>query len=83
MQYTMEELMCLLDTIHMKLPDLMYKVICGCYSVRLPGSPASASTCVASANLQWNICQNRIENHTSYLVMVIGSACLLIPRLNT
>ena len=35
--------------------------------------------CVAPTNLRWNICKNRIENRSSpYLVMVIGSACLLI-----
>ena len=35
--------------------------------------------CVAPTNLRWNIFKNRIENRSSpYLVMVIGSACLLI-----
>ena len=36
-------------------------------------------TRVALANLQWNLYQKQIENWTSHdLVMVIGSACLLI-----
>ena len=36
-------------------------------------------TRVALANLQGNICNHRVDNHNfPALVMVIGSACLLI-----
>ena len=38
----------------------------------------------ASANPRWNVCKSRIENRTSpCLVMVNGSACLLIAWLDT
>ena len=36
------------------------------------------SCCIIKSTV-WNICKNRIENHTiSYLVVIIGSVCLLI-----
>jgi hypothetical protein len=39
--------------------------------------------CVGLANLWWNVNKNRIGNQISLVsVMVIGSACLLIPYLN-
>ena len=39
---------------------------------------------IASSNLRWNVCKNRIENRIFLdLVMVIGSACLLISKLDT
>ena len=41
-------------------------------------------TRVALPDLQWNICKNRINNRTSPAsLMVIGSACLLVSKLET
>ena len=41
-------------------------------------------TCIALANLQWNIYKNWIENWTNLdVVMVSGSACSLISELDT
>ena len=59
--------------------------VCRCYLVRFSCSPSFfwseslLQSCVTLANLRWNV---QIENWTSPdLVMVTGSACLLIPEL--
>ena len=69
--------------------------VCGCLLVCFSCSPTSTDYIhtiyinidiynVALAILWWNICKYRIENWTSLaLVMIIGSACLLLCELHT
>ena len=60
-------------------------MVCGCYLVQFSCSLTStvihlhSKFAVAVLNLRWNMRKNHIKNHySSYLVMVIRNACLLI-----
>ena len=55
-----------------------------CTNLRSIRSTQPTSSCrVVLANLWWNVCKNRIENRTFHgLIVVIGSACLLVFKLD-
>jgi hypothetical protein len=64
--------------------------VCGCYLVHFSCSPTSTDWIhtwknrVTLVNSRWNICKHRNENGIFlHSVMMIGSACLLIFKLDT